>query len=64
MSEARPLPVSDGFSRADSGATSIEYALIAALVSVFIITGILLTGKGLSVTYNTLINAVNAVFGN
>ena len=64
MSEARPLPVRDRFGRAEAGATAIEYALIAALISVFIISAILLTGNGLTVTYNTLINAMNGVFGN
>ena len=57
-------PVRKGFGRAETGATAIEYALIAALVSVFIVSGISLTGNGLKMTYNVLNNAMMAVFGN
>jgi len=56
--------VRKGFGRAETGATAIEYALIASLVSVFIIGGIMATGNGLSITYNVIDNAMVAVFGN
>ena len=57
-------PVRKGFGRAETGATAIEYALIAALVSVFILSAIMVTGNGLTATYNVLNNAMVGVFGN
>ena len=54
----------NGFCRAEAGATAIEYALIAALVSVFIVGAISLTGNGLSATYAVIDNAMISVFGN
>jgi len=57
-------PVRKGFGRAATGATAIEYALIAALVSTFILTSIMLTGNGLTSVYNVLNTAMVAVFGN
>ena len=42
------------FVRDESGATAIEYGLIAALVAVVIITGITAVGTKLSATFNTL----------
>lgn len=57
-------PVRNGFSRADTGATSIEYALIAALVSVFIVSAVSLTGNSLTAVYTVLNNAMIGVFGN
>jgi pilus assembly protein Flp/PilA len=57
-------PVRKGFGRAETGATAIEYALIASLVSVFILSAIMLTGNSLSATYNSLNNAMVGVFGN
>ena len=57
-------PVSTGFGRAETGATAIEYALIAALVSVFIVTSVALTGNGLTAVYNVLNAAMVGVFGN
>jgi Flp pilus assembly pilin Flp len=57
-------PVRKGFGRAEAGATAIEYALIAALVSVFIVTSIALTGNGLTSVYNVLNAAMVGVFGN
>jgi Flp pilus assembly pilin Flp len=56
-------PVRTGFGRAETGATAIEYALIAALVSVFIVTSVALTGNGLSSVYNVLNAAMVGVFG-
>jgi len=57
-------PVRNGFGRADTGATSIEYALIAALVSVFIVSAVSLTGNSLTVVYTVLNNAMVGVLGN
>jgi Flp pilus assembly pilin Flp len=57
-------PVRKGFGRAETGATAIEYALIASLVSVFILTSIMLTGNGLTSVYNVLNIAMVGVFGN
>ncbi len=42
----------------DSGATAIEYALIATLVVVVIITALNLLGSDLSNTFNTIANTV------
>jgi len=57
-------PVRYGFGRADTGATAIEYALIASLVSVFIIGAIMLTGNNLTAVYLTINNAMAGAFGN
>ena len=38
----------------ESGATAIEYGLIAALISVVIITGVTAVGTKLSTTFTTL----------
>ena len=57
-------PVQDGFGRADTGATAIEYALIAALVSTFIFVSLTLTGNSVKAVYNVLNNAMKGVFGN
>ena len=37
-----------------SGATAIEYGLIAALIAVVIITGVTAVGTSLSATFNTI----------
>jgi pilus assembly protein Flp/PilA len=42
------------FIRDESGATAIEYGLIAALISVVIIGGVTLVGSKLSGTFDTL----------
>ena len=42
------------FVRDESGATAIEYGLIAALIAVVIITGVTAVGTGLSTTFDTL----------
>jgi len=42
------------FVRDESGATAIEYGLIAALIAVVIITGVTAVGTGLSTTFSTL----------
>ena len=38
----------------ESGATAIEYGLIAALIAVVIITGVTAVGTNLSSTFNSL----------
>jgi pilus assembly protein Flp/PilA len=42
------------FVRDESGATAIEYGLIAALIAVVIIGGVQAVGTGLSATFKTL----------
>ena len=42
------------FLRNESGATAIEYGLIAALISVVIITAVSTVGTNLSATFNTV----------
>ena len=42
------------FFRDDSGATAIEYGLIAALIAVVIITGVTAVGTSLSATFTTV----------
>jgi pilus assembly protein Flp/PilA len=42
------------FVRDESGATAIEYGLIAALIAVVIITGVTAVGTNLSSTFTTL----------
>ena len=47
------------FVRDESGATAIEYGLIAALIAVVIITGVTAVGTNLSTTFNTLSGKLN-----
>jgi len=42
------------FIKDESGATAIEYGLIAALIAVVIIGGVTAVGTGLSTTFNNL----------
>ncbi len=42
-----------------SGATAIEYGLIAAGIAIVIITAVLLIGTSLSATFNSIANALN-----
>jgi pilus assembly protein Flp/PilA len=42
------------FLKNESGATAIEYGLIAALIAVVIITGVTAVGTKLSTTFNNL----------
>ncbi len=42
------------FARDESGATAIEYGLIAALISVVIITAVTSVGTKLTTTFNTV----------
>jgi pilus assembly protein Flp/PilA len=44
--------------RNDSGATAIEYGLIAALISVAIITAVTLVGTNLNTTFNSVATAL------
>jgi len=44
----------------ESGATAIEYGLIAALISVVIITAATLVGKNLEATFNAVAAALTA----
>ncbi|HTP77405.1 MAG TPA: Flp family type IVb pilin [Rhizomicrobium sp.] len=46
------------FLRDESGATAIEYGLIAALIAVAIITAVTLVGNNLSATFNTVAKSV------
>jgi pilus assembly protein Flp/PilA len=46
------------FLRDESGATAIEYGLIAALISVVIITAVKLVGTNLDATFNSVAAAV------
>jgi pilus assembly protein Flp/PilA len=47
------------FFRDESGATAIEYGLIAALIAVVIITGVTAVGTNLSTTFTTLSGKLN-----
>ena len=42
------------FVRDESGATAIEYGLIAALIAVVIITAVTTVGSNLTTTFNTV----------
>ena len=42
------------FAKCESGATAIEYGLIAALIGVAIITAVTATGDGISNTFNNV----------
>jgi pilus assembly protein Flp/PilA len=46
------------FIRDESGATAIEYGLIAALIAVVIITGVTAVGTNLSTTFTKLSTAL------
>ena len=52
------MPAVVRFWRDESGATSIEYSLIAALIGVVIITATRKLGTSLSTKFNTIANAV------
>jgi len=47
------------FIRDESGATAIEYGLIAALIAVVIITGVTAVGTKLSTTFSSLATALS-----
>ena len=46
------------FMNDESGATAIEYGLIAALIAVAIITAVTLVGTNLKATFNSVGNAL------
>lgn len=46
------------FLRDESGATAIEYGLIAALIGVVIITGVTLLGTNLNAKFNSIAGAI------
>ncbi|MET3853074.1 Flp family type IVb pilin [Rhizobium sp. OAE497] len=48
------------FLKDESGATAIEYGLIAALISVALIAGASSLGNSLSTTFNTLSNKMSS----
>lgn len=50
--------------RDESGATAIEYGLIAALISVVIIAAITAVGTQLSTTFNTIQSKLSTANGN
>lgn len=51
------------FLREESGATAIEYGLIAALISVAIVTALTVLGPRLAGVFNTVTNSLNAAGG-
>jgi len=53
-------PIFARFVSDKSGATAIEYGLIAALVSVVIITAVTLMGGNLTATFNSIADALGA----
>ncbi|HJT08857.1 MAG TPA: Flp family type IVb pilin [Stellaceae bacterium] len=46
--------------RDENGATAIEYGLIAALISVVIITAVTLVGSNLSAVFNSIATALSS----
>jgi len=50
--------LTQGFLRDESGATAIEYGLIAALIAVVIITAVTTVGTNLTGTFNTVANSL------
>jgi pilus assembly protein Flp/PilA len=46
------------FAKDESGATAIEYGLIAAGIAVFILTAVQLVGTNLDTTFNAVAQAV------
>lgn len=48
------------FAQDESGATAIEYGLIAALIAVVIIAGATTVGTSLRTKFNSISSAVNA----
>ena len=46
------------FIKDESGATAIEYGLIAALIAVVVITAVTTIGTNLTGTFNTVANSV------
>ncbi len=58
----RIMPILKSFVRDESGATAIEYGLMAALISVAIMTIVFATGQGINDTlYGRITNALAAM---
>ncbi len=53
------MTILKNFLNDESGATAIEYGLIAALISVVIITAIKLVGSNLSTTFNSVATSLS-----
>ena len=53
-----PIMVFHKFLKDESGATAIEYGLIAALIAVVIITAVTAVGTSLSATFSTISTSV------
>ena len=51
------------FAKDESGATAIEYGLIAALIAVVIITGVTLVGTSLETTFNNIAGNLGGTVG-
>ncbi|HYD44800.1 MAG TPA: Flp family type IVb pilin [Phenylobacterium sp.] len=49
--------------RSDSGATSIEYALIATLISIAVIGGVTASGGSLQASLENTLSQIVAAFG-
>ncbi|MBL4692762.1 MAG: Flp family type IVb pilin [Magnetovibrio sp.] len=49
----------ESFGTCDLGATAIEYALIAGLISIVILGGVVSLSGGLSSLFNAVSNAIN-----
>ena len=47
------------FIKNESGATAIEYGLIASLIALVIIAGVTAVGTGLSASFDTVANKLN-----
>ena len=52
------MPIVSRFLRDDSGATAIEYGLIAAGISIVIIAAVRLVGTNLDLTFDTIAAAL------
>ena len=52
------------FVKNESGATAIEYGLIAALISVVIIAALQLTGSSLQLVFNNVASTLSSAAGN
>lgn len=51
------------FAKDNSGATAIEYGLIAALIAVVIITAVTLVGTNLKATFNNIAGNLGGTVG-
>jgi pilus assembly protein Flp/PilA len=61
LEEVRPMTrILGALLRDESGATAIEYGLIAALISVVIIAAVTLVGSNLSSVFNSIASSLSA----